>query len=252
MPKTMEPASGRSRLPHAVLDEASRILKARKIVALLGEQRFSDARRILEIGCGSGAISSTLARIGHADAHVTAVDVADNRIVTDGYTFIKVDGTSLPFDAGSFDVIVTNHVIEHVGDRSEQLHHLREIARVMDASAITYLAVPNKWRLIEPHFRLPLLSWLPIQVADLYVRLMRRGDHYDCIPLSDAEARKLFQEAGLIYRELTIEAVRLTLLIEYPESRIARFLSSSLPSPLIKLAKPLISTLIYTLQKGSP
>ena len=50
----------RTRRPHVVLDAPSRVLKAEKIVALLGPERFARARRVLEIGCGSGVIASTL------------------------------------------------------------------------------------------------------------------------------------------------------------------------------------------------
>lgn len=252
MPKNIDVASPRTRLPHAVLDEPSRILKTKKIVALLGEPRFAKAKRVLEIGCGSGVISSTLAKMGNPQMRVTAIDVTDSRIVTEGYDFIKVDGTKLPFESDSFDIVISNHVIEHVGNRCDQLHHLHEISRVMKPSGITYLAVPNKWRVIEPHYRLPLLSWLPTPLADLYLRSTKRGSHYDCVPLSRSQATSIFRDAEFGFQEMTIEAVRLTLSIEFPQSRMAKMLAESLPSSAIALAKPFISTLIFRLEKPTP
>jgi 2-polyprenyl-3-methyl-5-hydroxy-6-metoxy-1,4-benzoquinol methylase len=252
MPKNLDVTSAQTRLPHAVLDEPSRILKTKKIIALLGELRFAKARRVLEIGCGSGVISSTLAKMGDPGLKVTGIDVTDSRIVTEGYEFINVDGTSLPFESDSFDIVISNHVIEHVGGHSDQMHHVHEILRVMKSSGITYLAVPNKWRLIEPHYRLPLLSWIPIPLADLYLRSTNRGSHYDCVPLSRSQARSIFRDAGFRFQEMTIEAVRLTLSIEFPQSPMARMLAKSLPSSVIALAKPFISTLIFRLEKPVP
>lgn len=242
-------SAARVRFPHAVLDEPSRVLKAKKIIDLLGEEQFGRALSILEIGCGSGVISSTLAKLGSADLEVTAVDVTDNRIVTDGYAFRRVEGTSLPFDDGAFDIVISNHVIEHVGNRADQLHHLEEISRVMKLTGCVYLAVPNKWRLIEPHYRLPLLSWIPAPLADSYVRATSRGSHYDCVPLSMSQAQVLFAEAGFRFNELTVEAVRSTLRIEFPRSSLAQALAAKIPAFLIAFTKPFVSTLIFRLER---
>ena len=86
----------RPRLAHAVLDEPSRILKARKIVTLLGHDTFARARRILEIGCGSGVIAATLAKMGSPGLEVFAVDVNDNRLTFDDYVFEQVEGQRDP------------------------------------------------------------------------------------------------------------------------------------------------------------
>ena len=51
----------KARRPHVVLDAPSRVLKAKKIIDMVGPERFAHARRILEIGCGSGVIAHTLA-----------------------------------------------------------------------------------------------------------------------------------------------------------------------------------------------
>lgn len=238
----------RERLAHAVLDEPSRILKAKKIVELLGQERFLRARRILEIGCGSGVIASTLSRLGNSTIEVHAVDVKDNRLVTDGYNFVLVDGTLLPFETGMFDIVISNHVIEHVGERDAQLHHLSEISRVLDKPGCAYLAVPNKWRLIEPHYRLPLLSWLPLGVADAYLRATGKADHYDCIPLSARSAERLFRDAGFQFDNLTLDAVYATLRIEFSQSMLGNALGRT-PRSLAGLTSPVISTLIYKLEK---
>ena len=239
----------RDRQPHAVLDEPSRILKARKIVALLGEDAFARAAQLLEVGCGSGVIAATLARLGAPRLQVSAVDVADNRLTRDGYAFHQVEGTTLPFPSRVFDVVVTNHVIEHVGDEDDQLRHLQEITRVLADDGVVYLAVPNRWRLVEPHYRLPLLSWLPARLADALVRATGRGTHYDCRPLDDRAARRLFRRADLAADNVTLAAVPTTLRIERGDGSLIARIAGALPLWTWVPFLPIIPTMIYRLRK---
>ena len=240
-------AADRARQPHAILDRDSRVHKARKIVALVGEGRFARARRILEIGCGSGVIAQTLAALVGDGVEVHAVDVVDNRIERDGYAFQLVAGTDLPYPDGHFDLVVSNHVIEHVGGAEAQLRHLREIRRVLAPDGLLYLAVPNRWRLVEPHFRLPLLSWLPGGLADRYVRAARRGSHYDCVPLAHAQALATFAAAGFGARDATLAALRATLSIEHPRSATARAIAARAPDALLRLGMPVMPTFVFLL-----
>src|SRR5690606_23296791 len=114
---------------HAVLDLPSRNLKAKKIAALLGESPGSPRKRLLEIGCGSGGISHWFGSAGPMGWEVAAVDIEDGRLIRDGYSFQRVADTRLPFPDETFDIVVTNHVIEHVGDEASQRSHLEEVRR---------------------------------------------------------------------------------------------------------------------------
>jgi ubiquinone/menaquinone biosynthesis C-methylase UbiE len=154
------------RQPHAILDGDSRRLKAQKIARLVESARPLRGARLLDIGAGSGYIASNLREFVGAEGEVWAVDVNDQRRTNEGYRFKPVTGTELPFEDDSFDVVLSNHVIEHVGDRAAQLHHLGEIRRVLAPGGVCYLAVPNRWGLVEPHFRLPFLSWIPAGLRD--------------------------------------------------------------------------------------
>ena len=136
----------RRRQPHAVLDLASRRLKAVKIERLLDLSARQQPMRMLEIGTGSGGIAHYFATHPDMRIEVDAVDVVDSRLIQENYRFELVSGTALPFPDQSFDVVLTNHVIEHVGDQSAQLAHLHEIRRVLRSEGVGYLAVPNRWR----------------------------------------------------------------------------------------------------------
>ena len=128
--------------PKRSLDVESRRAKAAKIT-LVERRRTLAGADVLEIGTGGGIIASLLAeRVGDAGT-VWSVDVDDLRTVTDGYQFRLVEGVELPFDDDRFDVVVSNHTIEHVGGPDAQLVHLREIARVLRPGGVGYPASPT-------------------------------------------------------------------------------------------------------------
>lgn len=232
------------RQPHAVLDLNSRHLKALKIERLLGLNEHRQPIRLLEIGCGSGGISHYFANHPTLRCQVMAVDVHDNRQVTKGYEFIQLQGVELPFADGQFDVVISNHVIEHVGDAPTQLRHLAEIHRVLHPGGIGYLAVPNRWMLIEPHYRVAFLSWWPRSWRSPYLRLMRKGSFYDCEPLQLPQLERMLKQADLQYRNISIEAWRETFDIEQPHARATRLLRIT-PDALLKPLRRIIPTLIY-------
>lgn len=236
------------RQAHAITDRESRLQKAAKIIRMLGERRFAEARDLLEVGCGSGIISNALSEAGQGRLAVSAVDVTDNRIEKEGYSFQQVPDTGLPYTDASFDIVVSNHVIEHVGERDMQLHHLSEIKRVLRPGGVIYLAVPNKWRLVEPHYRLPLLSWLPPAIGDAYVRATGRGTHYDCRPLGAQAAMKLFRDAHLTAQNATVDALRTTLSVEHPGHALTRFVNGWVPNWLLALGMPVVPTFVFLLQ----
>lgn len=241
-------ASQPPRLPHVALDLASRNRKALKIERLLDMAGHKQPLNMLEIGTGSGGIAHYFGTHQRLRCEVTAVDVSDNRLVHEGYSYRQVQGVELPFDAASFDVVISNHVIEHVGDAKAQAHHLAEIRRVMKPGGDGYLAVPNRWMLTEPHYRLMFLSWWPRSWRTPYLRLMRKGEFYDCEPLEKHRLERMLSDAGLGYRNLCIEALRETLATERPQAMVTRWIGM-VPDGVLKPLRGVIPTLIYRLDR---
>jgi len=231
---------------HACLDVDHRRRKAEKIRRILARERSLKGLDLLEIGAGSGVISSYFADIVGSDGTVSAVDLVDERVDCKGYDFTLVNDAGLPYADRSFDIVISNHVIEHVGGRNEQMVHLAEIARVLRPTGIAYLAVPNKWRLVEPHFGLWFLSWLPPFLADHYVRVASKGTHYDCRPPGPLKIRSMIRSAGMSYRERSWLAVRL--IGEIEGKTIIQRLANSLPLPLLNILSPFYPTMIFILR----
>lgn len=241
-------AGERRRSGHASLDLVSRDAKARKIERLLGLQPQSHPIRLLEVGTGSGGIASYFAKHKLLRCDVDAVDVEDHRKVLDGYRFTLLGDVRLPFGDGTFDVVISNHVIEHVGDADAQRLHLQELRRVLDTRGVAYLAVPNRWQLVEPHFQLAFLSWLPAALRSPYVRLRKRGREYDCRPLTTSELERELRAAGFDFVQEHGRALRLTFEIERPRAFVYTHIVRRMPDRAFGLLRSVFPTLIYLLR----
>lgn len=158
---------------------AGRKAKAMKILKIISEANLSDYAhgyrpKLLDFGTGNGEIAHYLSN----EYEVTSVDITDQRQISDGFTFLCVSGENLPFPGGSFDVVVSNHVIEHASSADQ---HLTEIARIIRDDGIVYLATPNRFWPWEVHYRIPFLHYLP---THLFMSIMKRlNRHHEDIYL---------------------------------------------------------------------
>jgi SAM-dependent methyltransferase len=244
---TGDAGSAAARQPHAVLDLPSRRFKGLKIERLLDLASRPQPIRMLEVGTGSGGIAHYFGTHPTLRIEVDAVDVHDSRLVTEGYRYHEVRDTQLPFADDSFDVVLTNHVIEHVGNENAQRAHLAELHRVLRPDGVGYLAVPNRWMLIEPHYRLAFLSWWPHAWRTPYLRAMRKGEVYDCEPLQMRQLENLLAAAEFRYRNFCVQAWRATFEIERADSIGARLLGM-LPDAALHPLRRIIPTLIYRIE----
>jgi SAM-dependent methyltransferase len=235
--------------PKRSLDRESRRAKAAKIAAIVDQRRPLAGARLLEIGTGGGIIASLLAERVGATGEVFSVDVDDLRTVTDGYRFQLVEGVELPFDDDAFDVVVSNHTIEHVGGPDAQLVHLREIARVLRPDGVCYLASPSRWALVEPHFKVPMLSWLPPSSRTRALRFSGRGQVYDISPRTRPELLDLVADAGLEADDVTIDALRVTAGVE---NRALARAASAAPESALTLARGALPTMVMLLSHPQP
>jgi SAM-dependent methyltransferase len=237
------------RRPHAALEGRGRRVKALKIERLMAMRPpVGRALRLLEIGCGSGAIAHYFATQSGFACDVDAIDVVDQRQVTEGYAFRVVDGVALPFEDACFDAIISNHVIEHVGERDAQCGHLAEIARTLRADGVAYLATPNRWQLVEPHYHLAFLSWLPRALRTPFLRVCGKGDYYDCEPLRMPELERLVDAVGLVGTNLCVPALRHVLQQERPGSLLASVLGV-VPDVLLQRLRRWSPTHVYLLRR---
>jgi len=102
-------------------------------VALLGDRMYANLR-VLDAGCGAGGFIRFLldkgrfARAAGVDLATAAIDFASQRVPEADLRAARL--TDLPFQSGSFDLAVSNDVLQHI-DESEIDASLTEIRRVL-------------------------------------------------------------------------------------------------------------------------
>jgi SAM-dependent methyltransferase len=170
----------------------------------------------------------------------------DERVVRPGARFTIADGIRLPVRDRSFDLVVSNHVLEHVGDREDQLQYLREARRVLREDGLLYLAVPNRYRLFEAHYDLPLLSWLPGAAADRYVRLLGRAEWYDVVAPSRRDLQALLRHSGFRVEDVTAAAARLA----FGRLPGPLRLGAQVPDVLLRPALAVVPTIVVVCRPG--
>lgn len=101
----------------------------------LTDMTIPEGARVLEVGCGTGAVTRVLATwpgIGEAiGVDPSPVFVAKARELAGGLTtiaFAEADGRSLPFASGTFDAVVFHTTLCHVPDPAGTL---REAVRML-------------------------------------------------------------------------------------------------------------------------
>jgi SAM-dependent methyltransferase len=112
---------------------------------LLRRRLASGASRMLDVGCGTGAVAVDFERYGRVfvcDRSREALAFARSRGVRDP---VACDATHIPFADRSFDLVLAFDVIEHVEDDREMLCELKRVLRPGGAVAIHVPAWPSLW-----------------------------------------------------------------------------------------------------------
>jgi len=184
-----------SELQDRMLDEESRLAKAAKIAAVvqhfLGRSSL-EGLRLLDIGCSAGIVAHDLTRRGAAaigiDVDVPGLAKAQASFGKE-VAFLCADAERLPLASGEIEVVVFNQIYEHVVD---PVPVAAEIRRVLAPGGVAYLGLANRLGVIEPHYKLPFLSWLPRPLAHRYIRATGKADRYHERFLTRPGLRRLF------------------------------------------------------------
>jgi len=94
-----------------------------------------NAKRVLEVACGSGVVTRQLRAVMPADAHLTATDLSEGMVAyarsrmpgVAGMDFQPADAAALPFPDASFDAIVCQFGIMFVPDKAAAYKEFRRV-----------------------------------------------------------------------------------------------------------------------------
>lgn len=120
---------------------------------------------------------------------------------SEDYTIKIADGRCLPYEDGSFDLVFSNSVIEHVGDTEEMMQFSRECERVGES---IYIQTPNRWFPVDAHLGVAFIHWLP---RSLYKKLSFISLRYP-FTLNNPEEKKNFDLEFETTRLLTLKQLK--------------------------------------------
>lgn len=136
----------------------------RFILGWLMEQTDGRPARVLDFGCGAGELVAAV-RCLDLPWTLTGADVvdgplADLQLAADAslrQSFLPIVDHTLPCPDDSFDIVVTNMVIEHIADPPPSL---AEIARVLKPGGLFLALFPTRDTWYEGHLGLWFAHWL--------------------------------------------------------------------------------------------
>ncbi|MEO6537975.1 MAG: class I SAM-dependent methyltransferase [Ferruginibacter sp.] len=185
--------------------------RERLVIAFLSEDFFLDGKKILHLSPEKNIYSflKTKAIVTTADLHPGYYKTIDKKIT-------KEDATHFSFDDDSFDIVIANHILEHIPDDKGAM---KEILRVMKPGAKAVLQVPYSETLVYTIEELTLQN--PAKQSELY----GQKDHIRIYALTDYISR--LKAAGF-----SIEVLG--------KAELKRFLKFAIQpeEKLLKLSKP--------------
>ncbi len=125
---------------------------------------------VLDLGCGRGSFDA-------AGKPFTVVRTDREREDAPGL-FVQSDAAQLPFASAQFDVVISNHSLEHFEDLAGAL---KEIGRVVQSTGALYVGVPDSSTFADRLYR-----WLA-----------RGGGHVNSFTSADELASRIERATGL-------------------------------------------------------
>lgn len=112
-------------------------------------------RRVLEVGCGPGDLAGRLfgsasgndgRAVDYVGTDASPQEVAKAQASYPGLSFSTASAYELPFDDGSFDLVVACEILEHLDDPDRCL---RELQRVSSGHLLVSVPWEPVWRLMN-------------------------------------------------------------------------------------------------------
>jgi SAM-dependent methyltransferase len=123
--------------------------------------------KVLDFGCGNGDLVAKLRERG-IDAHGVDITILwpSERI---GACQELLPDYRIPFDDNEFDLVISTSVMEHVQNKMEAFIEIRRVLKFGSYAAHVF---PSKFFLpLEPHIKVPLVSWLYPNVPKIYLSI---------------------------------------------------------------------------------
>jgi SAM-dependent methyltransferase len=170
----------------------------------IGGFNYPSRTKVLDFGCGSGQMVDALLQRGF-DAYgcdIKSFWSGNQPAPAERLRTILPAPYRLPFDEGSFDVVVSTSVLEHAQNTEELF---RAIHKVLKPGGYSMHFYPGKWYLpYEPHIYVPLVNYFwprcPKSWLTLWAFLGVRNEFQNHLSWKAvAEANQQYCRRGLCY-----------------------------------------------------
>ena len=201
------------------------------LAQLVGRRSLAGAR-VLDTGCGFGALAAYLA-LRERPAHVTGIDVRDDlidaarRVSTqagvENLDFRVLDMRTLPgVPENSFDVAIVNNAFIYLRSEEAMADAAAALARVLVPGGQVIVYHANRWRLREPFTGSPMMGILgPRSAAAVGSVTGWRGNHERLSLLSPFAMARILRRAG--FEDTAIGAIDHRAVIRGPRAWRSKF-----------------------------
>jgi len=238
-----------SNLKPSMYIEDERIKKANKTVAVLRDYLNEVTElNLLDIGSSTGIMTNEYAKyfknVTGVDLDTTAIEYSINQYKKDNLNFICAPIEDAGIPESSFDVVTCSQIYEHVPSDSNLME---EIYRILKPGGVCYFAAGNRFKIIEPHYKLPFLSFLPKKFANLYIRLFTNHELYYENLKSVRNLKKLVSKFEII--DYTLKIIKNPSRYSADDMLLEKTFKYFLFNTLAKFCYFLIPTYIWILKK---
>ncbi len=158
--------------------------------------------------------------------------------------YICCEDGNLSIDDLTIDVIICDRFYSRV-DNPEKLMY--EIYRVLKYEGFCYFSAYNKLSLVERHFSIPFLAWVPRWLSEILLKLSGRKGKYNYKLLTLSKLRKLIDN---FWRHDYVGLVRQNpLAFQVPDNLYPKHSKAKSSGKLLKYIYPFLSLWIWVLTK---
>jgi len=189
-------------------NEKERKQKAEMIHAvLLDHFGHTNNLRVLDMSCSTGITTKALSKYFQ---EVVGIDIDDSALAyarsinyANNIRYLNINALETSFEDGSFDIVICNQMYEHVPNPFKLFD---EIRRVLTNNGVCYFGATSRLKIIETHYgRIPFLSYLPRPLANLYLRVLGKGNKYYETLFSYWGLKKLV--SNFVIHDYTLKAI---------------------------------------------